>query len=249
MRKWRIRPLHVGTLHRKRSNFLYGVGQPEPLDVPVTIFLLESEGQYVLVDTGCDDPATALPEHHPFERSADQHPLAALKAAGIVPQQISIVINTHLHWDHCYGNSHFPSAQFFVQGAELRYAAAPLPWHTHSYDRFVPGRVPPWINTAFHVVEGDKALLEGLTLLFAPGHTPGGQAVLLEGETARYLIPGDNVPLYDNWEGTPSHRGRIPDTHHYSLGDYHRTFLKMEETEAQVLPSHDFRVFDASVYA
>lgn len=248
MQTWKIRPLHVGTLHRKRSNFLYMVGSPEPLDVPVTVFLLESGDTRVLVDTGCDDPETAFKDHHPFNRTPEQHPLEAIRRAGTDPESIQLVISTHLHWDHCYGNHLFPHALFVVQREELRYAAAPLPWHRTAYDSFLLGRTPPWASTRFDVVDGDVDLMDGLRLLLTPGHTPGLQSVLIDTAEGKFLLPSDNVPMYENWEGKGPNWPRIPDTHHYDLSDYYASFVKMEATGAPVIPPHDFRIFERPIY-
>lgn len=248
MSKWEIRPLHVGTLHRKRSNFLYWVGSSDPIDVPVLMFLLESGDNRVLVDTGCADPATAYEHFHPFERPPDQHPLAVLKAMGIEPESIKLVINTHLHWDHCYGNDLFPWARFVVQREELRYAVAPPPFFANSYCSFLIGRTPPWMSTRFDVLDGDTPLLEGLSVLLMPGHTPGMQSVLVEAETGQYILPSDNVGLYENWEGKPPTWPHIPANQHVNLLDYLETFRRMEATGARVIPGHDFRVLDTAVY-
>ncbi len=245
---WTIRPLWIGTLQRKRMSFLYTVGGPEPLSVPVTAYLLESGDTHVLVDTGCDDPETAYPDHHPFEKKPEQNILATISAAGVDPQTIHLIICTHLHWDHCYGNDQFPQARFVVQKAELRYAVAPLPWHAGSYDSFLIGRKPPWARTRFEVIDGDRELLPGLGVMLTPGHTPGLQTVVVQAESGRYVLPSDNVPLYDNWEGKPPRWPHIPDTHHYSLAEYFETFGRLESLGGRLLPPHDFRVFDKGIY-
>ncbi len=245
---WTIRPLWIGTLHRKRSSFLYAGGSSDPLDVPVTAFLLEKGDTRVLVDTGCDDPLTAYDDHHPFERPPEQHLLARLDALGVDPKSIGLVILSHLHWDHSYGLDLLPEARFVVQGSELRYASAPLPWHARSYDSFVVGRTPPWARTPWDVIDGDRELMPGLGVLLSPGHTPGMQTVTVQAATGLYVLPSDNVPLYENWEGRPPTWPHIPDTHHYSLADYYETFLQLERLGGRLLPPHDFRIFDREVY-
>ncbi len=245
---WTIRPLWLGTLHRKRSSFLYSGGGPEPLDVPVTAFLLEAGDTRVLVDTGCDDPDTAHPDHHPFERTPEQHLSRRLEALSVDPGSIGLVILSHLHWDHAYGLDLLPQARFVVQGQELRYAVAPLPWHARSYDSFVIGRSPLWARTTWDVIEGDRQLLPGLQVLLTPGHTPGIQTVTVQCASGLYVLPSDNVPLYENWQGKPPAWPHIPDTHHYSLGDYHGTFLRLENLGGRLLPPHDFRIFDHESY-
>lgn len=249
MRNWTIRPLLGGTLHRKRSSFLYRCEGVEPLAVPVIMFLLESADERILVDTGCDAPATALDEHHPFERSPDQTPLSVLRALSVEPESVKTVVNTHLHWDHTYGNELLPWARFLVQREELRYAAAPLPRHKTSYEAEIPGRKPPpWTETRFDVLEGDVELTDGVHLLLTPGHTAGLQSVLVDAESGRYLLPSDNVPLYENWNDRIAGWPHIPNSNNCDLASYLETFKRMDSLGARVIPSHDFRVFDTQVY-
>lgn len=239
---WTIRPLQVGTLHRRRRHFLYVRGDDRPLDVPVVMFLLENGEDRVLVDTGCADPSTALEEHHPFERSEAQHPVTALAAAGVDAQSIGLVVTSHLHWDHCYGNQYFPQAEFVVQRRELDYAAAPLPWHEHSYETHAPGG-PIWARTPYRVLDGDQGLRPGLTVLLTPGHTPGLQSVLVDTARGSYVLPSDTIPTYENWETSHGAHAPTPNTAHVDLRDYHESFRRIAATGAVVLPSHDFGVF------
>jgi glyoxylase-like metal-dependent hydrolase (beta-lactamase superfamily II) len=59
---------------------------------------------------------------------------AQLARFGVKPDQITLVINTHLHVDHCGGNGFFANARFLVQERELEYARSPLPVHRPAYD-------------------------------------------------------------------------------------------------------------------
>ena len=248
-RTWTIRPVHVGTLHRKRLQFLYGSSDTTPLDVPVIMYVLESGGERVLVDTGCADPRTAHADHHPFDRSEDQHPVEALRSLGIPAESISAVINTHLHWDHCSGNHLFPNARCYTQRAELRYAAAPLPWNCRSYESYLIGGDPAWARIPFHVLEGDVfSLFDGIDVLATPGHTPGSQSILVRGSASRYVLAGDNVPLYDNWVDARGRWPYVPNANHYDLSAYAATLNRLKSLRAEVIPSHDIRVLERAVY-
>jgi N-acyl homoserine lactone hydrolase len=244
---WTIRPLHVGTLHRRSRNFLYLIGDDKPISVPVIMFLLECGPDRVLVDTGCADPETAAPAHRPFDRPAGQHPVAALAAIGVRPESISLVVTTHLHWDHCYGNENFPQAEFVVQRRELEYAAAPLPWHEHSYETHRAGG-PVWARTKYRVLEGDTLLRPGLSVMLTPGHTPGLQSVAIATARGAYLLPSDTIPLYANWSPTAHGRPPIPNSAHVDLAAYHETFRRIAASGAAILPSHDFRVLKEARY-
>ena len=83
-----------------------------------------------------------------------------------------------------------------------------------------------------------------MTVLLTPGHTPGIQAVLVETASGLVVLPGDNVPTYDNWLGRPPEWTHIAATNHYDLGAYEKSFQRLEETRGRIIPSHDFRVLE-----
>lgn len=248
MRKWTIWPLDLGTLHRKRSNFLYMEQNDAPIDVPVLAFLLQSEDHYVLVDTGCDKPEHTMSCHRPFDKTPNQQLSAALSAHGVSPKDIELVILTHLHWDHVYGIKYLPNARFLTQHEELRYAVAPLPFHAQAYESRAYGMDPPWAAVPIEPIDGDIELVEGIMVLWLPGHTPGSQSVLVESPSGKCLIAGDNVPLMENWHGRPPFWPHIPDTHHYDLSAYYHSWRRMEKLGARIIPSHDPAVLDSINY-
>src|SRR3972149_878825 len=113
----------------------------------------------------------------------EQRPLAALARLGIRPEDIDIVINTHLHWDHCYNNHLFPRATIYAQRAELQYAIAPLPLHT-------------W------ALAGDNVpTYENLPGRFKPHFTPNGIHVNLEDYYRSWnrlaRVGGEILPSHD----------------------------------------------------
>ena len=59
---------------------------------------------------------------------------AQLKRFDLTPEDIRLVVNTHLHLDHCAGNCFLPNARFVAQRSELEYALDPLPAHRPAYD-------------------------------------------------------------------------------------------------------------------
>ncbi len=95
----------------------------------------------------------------------------AIADTGTDPDDIVAIVLSHLHFDHC-GQHHALTAPVYVQTSEL--AAARAPDYT----------VPEWAYIdppRLRVVDGDIELVDGLTLLLTPGHTPGHQSVAVEG--------------------------------------------------------------------
>jgi glyoxylase-like metal-dependent hydrolase (beta-lactamase superfamily II) len=125
-----------------------------------------------------------------------------LRVAGYSPEDIAIVIDTHLHFDHAGGNTYrddrgevrlsFPRARYVVQGGEYHYA-------THTNERtaasyFARNFVPVLEAGRFDLVDGERQIIPGITVLPTPGHTPFHQSVLLESDGARAIVLGDLVP-------------------------------------------------------
>lgn len=125
-----------------------------------------------------------------------------LRVAGYKPDDIAIVIDTHLHFDHAGGNTYrdergevrlsFPRARYVVQGGEYHYA-------THTNERtaasyFARNFVPVFEAGRFDFVEGERQIVSGITAVPTPGHTPFHQSVLLESGGARAIVLADLVP-------------------------------------------------------
>jgi N-acyl homoserine lactone hydrolase len=246
----RIHALAAGVLRDFPTPALtYQRGWGQVQDVPQIMFVITGGPRPVVVDTGTPEPAFVR-EHHgyDFERPDEQHPLKALARLGVDPLDVELVINTHLHWDHCGNNALFTNARFVVQAAELEYARDPLE----------PTRVafentdlidPPWVpvEDRFDVVRGDVDVAPGLSVVWLPGHTPGSQGVLVDTAEGRFLIAGDCVNLYRNWEGDGKLR-HIVNGSLMNLREHLDSYAKIERLGAEVIPSHDPLVLERGVF-
>jgi N-acyl homoserine lactone hydrolase len=137
------------------------------LDWPVHGFVVSFPGGAALVDTGVGGPDRWLTSWRVVNRSVAD----ALDELGMTPGDIGLVINTHLHFDHCGQNAVFKHAPFYVQRAELNRARTESPQLSDWFD---------FMNARFELLDGDAEVLPGLRVIATPGHTVGHQSVLVE---------------------------------------------------------------------
>ena len=146
---------------------------------PVHGFVVTHPGGAVLVDTGVGGPQHVLDDWRLVNRSVAD----ALADLDMSPADIGLVINTHLHFDHCGQNSVFKHAPFYVQRAELsrmRRESAEL------YDWF------GFMDARFELLDGVAEVLPGLEVIATPGHTAGHQCVVVGGGDGAFdLLIGD----------------------------------------------------------
>ena len=159
--------------------------------------LIQTQDENILVDTGIGQ----LPDlYRQYYKSDRQRTLKdSLTAEGLATDDISMVINTHLHVDHCGNNHLFKSAKFIVQEAELEYA--------HNPDRFQKGGYVKQLfdELEFTTVSGDCEIVPGVSVILTSGHTPGHQSVVIDvpqtsGDVKfkKYIYCGDEAPLEEN---------------------------------------------------
>ncbi len=148
-------------------------------DWPVHGFVVTHPGGAVLVDTGVGGPDELLSDWRVVNRSAAD----ALAELDMTPGDIGLVINTHLHFDHCGQNAVFKHAACYVQRAELDRAKRES---RELYDWF------GFMNARFELLDGDTEILPGLSVIATPGHTVGHQCVVARsGDGAPDLLIGD----------------------------------------------------------
>ena len=143
--------------------------------MPVYVHVIEHPEGRVLVDTGM----TAL---HPLLADMDPR-LRPLSEQNFDLAAVDVVVNTHLHGDHCGGNHLFGGKPIYVQRRELDDARSQ---DDYSIREWVD---PPGVE--YTAVEGELELLPGIRLLPAPGHTRGTQVVVVETGGRPIVIGGD----------------------------------------------------------
>jgi glyoxylase-like metal-dependent hydrolase (beta-lactamase superfamily II) len=121
---------------------------------------------------------------------------------GVRPEDVAVVIDTHLHFDHAGGNTYvdaggavhpsFPNARYVVQRGEWVYA-------THTNERTAGSYFPHNFASIvqgdrFDLVDGEREIVYGIRVIPTPGHTPFHQSVLIESDGEAAFYPADLVP-------------------------------------------------------
>lgn len=173
-------------------------------------------------------------------RTPDQELEKALSSIGIKTEDIDIVINTHLHFDHCGQNYKFPNAKFIVQ--EKEYFAAFMPFtgqeSFYANPTAFPNEMPPFWGTNFTFIDGDVEIIEGVNCILLPGHSYGNQGVMVKTKKGDYLISGDHLVVEESWER------KIPPGWHISIPEWYESCRKIESLNVIPIAGHDKKYFE-----
>jgi glyoxylase-like metal-dependent hydrolase (beta-lactamase superfamily II) len=214
---WRVHSIRAGSM-RLDGGAMFGI-VPKPLwekklspdernRIPMCMrcLLIEHDIGPILVDAGAGNKESAkfydiygIANVAPEGRTLLESNLAAV---GISPEQIALVIDSHLHFDHAGGNTYrdadgkirlsFPNARYVVQAGEYHFA-------THTNERtagsyFDHNFVPVYEAGRFDLVEGAKEIVPGVSVLPTPGHVPYHQGILIQSGGDQAFFIADLVP-------------------------------------------------------
>ena len=156
-------------------------------NVPVHGFVIKHpRAGAILVDTGVGFQDKLIKEW----KVVNRHAADVLAEHDLSPADVHIVINTHLHFDHCGQNAVFKHAPFYVQRAELEGARR-------------EGSTKEWFDFAgarFELVDGDAEVADGVRVVATPGHTAGHQSVLVDVGGGDAMMIGDAAYTSDIFE-------------------------------------------------
>jgi glyoxylase-like metal-dependent hydrolase (beta-lactamase superfamily II) len=197
----------TGAVTLARSNFAPWLPMPERdelVECPVWSALLRTPEGLIVFDTGLHPVHVERPEAtfgvNPsmvITMTAADAIVGRLAAVGVKPDDVTVVVNSHLHFDHAGNNRAFPKATFIVQGEHLAYAKGRPNFPAIYWDdpalRYMPA-------------SGRARVAAGIEVVPTPGHAPGHQSLVVDlAETGRVVLCGDAAFTRANLE-----RGEIP---------------------------------------
>ncbi|MEW6262565.1 MAG: N-acyl homoserine lactonase family protein [Thermodesulfobacteriota bacterium] len=237
---------------REKSRFTYLNFYGDKVDIPYIVWRIAGADQNVLIDCGCSSlsyytvikggsAAGFRAGGETFKDVVDVTSFEdGLAAWGLKPEDVDMIILTHLHWDHIMNAEKCKNAKIVVQEEEWRTALAPSPMMQFAY-------APRWYYESMRnleLVKNDLEIIPGVRLILSPGHTPGGQSVAVNTKDGWYCVSGYcaiNHNLYPPEEikkalGYPV----IPATVHTdALAAYQSTLKLLQMFGDKVLPSHE----------
>jgi glyoxylase-like metal-dependent hydrolase (beta-lactamase superfamily II) len=254
-----IIPLDLGDhVSDKSSSYLRrGIGEKEA-GKRLAMYIGGAEKK-IVVDTGAPDLERSL-KYHSYSKSEPRKPEQEIEAqlakAGVKPEEIDIVVLTHLHWDHVGNVTKFPNATFIVSKEELAFAMDPLPCLYLAYEAMQLGMEPEFLKVMDRIKTVDmkeNEIVKGVRLISLPGHTPGSIGVVVETEKGPYVIAGDAVPKYGNLKGAPEeHQPYLMSGIYTDMVAMWRSFELIDKVVghdfSKVIPGHDPMVFQKERY-
>jgi glyoxylase-like metal-dependent hydrolase (beta-lactamase superfamily II) len=239
----RIHPVTLTRIQADKGIMTYLTYYGEKIWRPYIFWIIEGAGQNILVDTAIH--ADQYQGYHRGFRDLPFEPLLtfeqALSKFSLRPEDIDLVIQTHLHFDHCFNTSKCKNAKVLIQEEELKFAREPHPAFSVLYSQ----SLLEGLN--FKTIRGRKIISPGIEVIPVPGHSPGCQAVSISTDAGRAVITGfccikeNFFPAEDIQERVTPFAGypvMVPGIHYDVIRAY-ESLLKIKEMADIIIPMHE----------
>lgn len=210
--------------------------------VPVPVWLLEGTDRTILIDTGLGDieEVSRMQSRYGVDfvasRTEDQDLVAGLARHGVAPEDVDIVVLTHLHFDHVGNNELFPNATFIVQKDELPQATEPPHFCMFYYPEYA--YKIDVVKDRLQVVEGDLQIDDAVRLVKIGGHTPGCMVVMVTTDVGTVCLASDVMYNYKNLELN------WPMGSFWDLPDLMSGYDRLNAEADVIVPQHDWKVLE-----
>lgn len=238
MTTFRIHPIVMGTKFFDKSMMTYQHNNGVSYTIPIYCWYLEGGDKKILVDTGEMSPIKSEDREkaiggkiYTFEEG--------LAKWGLKPEDIDIVIHTHLHNDHCENDYKCVNAKFYVHKKELEHIHNPHPLDYRYLEDYIEDVEE---NGQVEILEEDTDIVPGIRCIHTPVHTEGGMTVLVDTSSGKAAITGFCVIL-ENFNPPPEIRAMemdvIPPGTHVNVYDSYDIMIKIRDMADIILPLHE----------
>jgi N-acyl homoserine lactone hydrolase len=234
---YQIIPLALLKYEGEKGIMTFLMDYGKPIVRPFVLWYIRGAEKNIIVDTAIE--MKDYKNYHPDFKNLPMDQIMtfeeALGTVGLTPEKVDMVIQTHLHFDHCYNTRKCFNAKVIVQEDELKFAHSAGPYQ-NLY------RKELFQDLHFEVVKGDRELFEGIELIHVPGHSLGGQAVSIQTQKGKAIISGF-CSIRENFFPKKTHpmAGHpvvLPGIMVDAVKAY-ESILKIKERADVILPLHD----------
>ena len=228
----------MGTKIFDKGMMTYQHAYGEPYTIPIYCWYLEGGGQKILVDTG---------EMSPIRSESREKAIGGkiydfedgLALWGLSPNDIDIVIHTHLHNDHCENDFKCVNATFYIHEKELKRIHDPHPLDFRYLEDYI---LDIEENGQIKTITADQEILPGIEVIHTPAHTEGGLTVLINTGKGKAAITGFCV-IMDNFFPPKEIRAMemdvIPPGTPVNVYDAYDILVKVKNMADILIPLHE----------
>jgi N-acyl homoserine lactone hydrolase len=226
MQTYTIHPLAVGINETDQGVMTYLRDYGKRIYLPIYVFCLKGGDKNILVDTGLEQfvVPTGAEEECGFKILEFED---ALSSQNLKPEDIDIIIHTHLHNDHCENDYLCNNAQVYVQRKEYDFMHNPHPVDHRYYPDVLD-------ENSIIKVDGDANIVEGIDVVFSPGHSVGGQSVVVNTSGGRAVITG----FCCNDKNFPATGPAVAPGVHIDLIEAYDSIQKISQMADIIIPLH-----------
>ncbi|MGD9949288.1 MAG: N-acyl homoserine lactonase family protein [Desulfobulbus sp.] len=238
MSTYKIHPIVMGTKVFDKSMMTYQYGNGSQYTIPIYCWYLEGGDKKILVDTGemgpirSEDRERAIGGRiYSFEEG--------LAKWDLEPEDIDVVIHTHLHNDHCENDYKCVNAKIYVHEKELDSIHNPHPLDYRYNEEFI---LDVEENGQVEVIREDGEILPGIAVMHTPAHTEGGMSIFIDTLAGTAVITGFCV-IMENFDPPKQIKAMemevIPPGTHVNVYQAYDIVEKVKSMGDILLPLHE----------
>jgi N-acyl homoserine lactone hydrolase len=236
--KYKIHPIVMGTKIFDKSMMTYQFNTGKEFTIPIYCWYIEGGDQKILVDTGEMRPIRSEPREkaiggkiYTFEEG--------LAKWDLIPEEIDVIIHTHLHSDHCENDYMCPNAAIYVHEKELAHIHTPHPLDFRYLEDYIEEVEE---NGQLRVLTDDTMILPGIQAIHTPAHTEGGMTIFIDTGKGKAAITGF-CTIQENFDPPPEIKAMelevIPPGTVVNVNAAYDIVLKVKQMADIILPLHE----------
>ena len=238
MEQYKIHPIVMGTKIFDKGMMTYQHAYGETYTIPIYSWYVEGGDRKILIDTG---------EMRPIRSESREKAIGGkiydfedgLALWGLSPEEIDVVIHTHLHNDHCENDYKCSNAEIYVHEKELERIHDPHPLDFRYIEDYI---LDVEENGQVRTITEDQEIIPGIELIHTPAHTEGGMTVLINTVQGTAAVTGFCV-IMENFSPPREIRAMemdvIPPGTLVNAYESYDIMLKVKEMADILLPLHE----------